>query len=426
MNTDGRTVQVATLETEQDVTVAGISWAEPEEDVEVFLRTSTGGDTTAWESLDLAPESPESSTNGTDPIVLTSATTVQVATVSTTSITPSLTMVDPRMATADAMATTSSTGAPVIYSRKDWGANESLRGSAPTYARVQGVVIHHTAGSNSYTREQVPGIIRGIYSYHTQTLGWSDIGYNVLVDKYGRAWEGRYGGLTRAVQGAHAYGANHLTFGISLMGNYDTVQPPAVAMDTIARVSGWKMSLHKVNTHATLTTSTGQSFPSISGHRDSSATACPGRYIYNQMGSLRTQLRTYQSSYSATPVTVTAATAGTKETGLLSNVWGTVSAGSGVPVEVQALVDGRWTTSQKGTTGANGFYALALTHGADMPGVYSYRVVATLPNGTAISPTVTLARTNNMEIVAATAGTKKAGLATNIWGTVSGGSGLRV
>ena len=38
-------------------------------------------------------------------------------------------------------------------------------------------------------------MMRSIYAYHTQTRGWGDIGYNVIVDKFGRIFEGRYGGL---------------------------------------------------------------------------------------------------------------------------------------------------------------------------------------------------------------------------------------
>ena len=48
---------------------------------------------------------------------------------------------------------------------------------------------------------EVPGIIRGIYAYHTRSKGWSDIGYNFLVDRFGRIWEGRYGGVDRPVVG---------------------------------------------------------------------------------------------------------------------------------------------------------------------------------------------------------------------------------
>jgi hypothetical protein len=36
-------------------------------------------------------------------------------------------------------------------------------------------------------------MIRAIYAYHTLTLGWSDIGYNFIVDRFGRLFEGRWG-----------------------------------------------------------------------------------------------------------------------------------------------------------------------------------------------------------------------------------------
>ena len=64
-------------------------------------------------------------------------------------------------------------------------------------------------------------MMRSIYAYHTQTRGWGDIGYNFIVDKFGRIFEGRYGGLTSTVIGAHAGGFNTDTFGVSMLGNYD-------------------------------------------------------------------------------------------------------------------------------------------------------------------------------------------------------------
>lgn len=62
-------------------------------------------------------------------------------------------------------------------------------------------MVHHTAGSNNYSPYDSAAIIRAIYAYHTKTLKWCDIAYNVLVDKYGQIFEGRFGGITNNVQG---------------------------------------------------------------------------------------------------------------------------------------------------------------------------------------------------------------------------------
>ena len=59
------------------------------------------------------------------------------------------------------------------------------------YVPAKKVVIHHTATSNTYTDGAAE--VRAIYTYHTRTLGWGDIGYNALVDKYGNIYEGRHG-----------------------------------------------------------------------------------------------------------------------------------------------------------------------------------------------------------------------------------------
>ena len=102
---------------------------------------------------------------------------------------------------------------PVIYSRAQWGADESIRGkSSLHYGDVHAGFVHHTVNANDYTRAEVPGIIRSIYAYHVKSRGWSDIGYNYLVDRFGRIWEGRYGGVDRPVVGAHTLGYNDDSF----------------------------------------------------------------------------------------------------------------------------------------------------------------------------------------------------------------------
>jgi hypothetical protein len=115
--------------------------------------------------------------------------------------------------------------APTIITRTEWGANEAIRRNrkkGPKFAdNVHLAIVHHTAGTNSYSRSQSAAIVRGIELYHVRGNGWDDIGYNFLVDKYGQVFEGRYGGMEKAVVGAHAMGFNFGAVGVALLGNYN-------------------------------------------------------------------------------------------------------------------------------------------------------------------------------------------------------------
>src|SRR5699024_5630123 len=127
--------------------------------------------------------------------------------------------------TATATATaTASAAAPRVISRSGWGADESLMTWQPAHDNLSAAVVHHTAGTNSYTAAQSAGIVRGIYRYHAVTRDWGDIGYNFLVDKYGQVFEGRAGSVAAPdgliPEGAHARGFNRGTLGISVLGDY--------------------------------------------------------------------------------------------------------------------------------------------------------------------------------------------------------------
>ena len=85
-------------------------------------------------------------------------------------------------------------------------------------------------------------------------LGWSDIGYNFLVDRFGRIWTGRAGGAAKAVRGAHTLGFNATSAGISVIGNLDLVAPSSAVLDAIAQVAAWKLSRygHRASETATV------------------------------------------------------------------------------------------------------------------------------------------------------------------------------
>jgi hypothetical protein len=176
---------------------------------------------------------------------------------------------------------------PTIFSRSQWGADERLRDGSPSYGSISAGFVHHTVNGNDYTRAQVPGIIRGIYAYHTRSRGWSDIGYNFLVDKFGRIWEGRYGGVARPVIGAHTLGYNHASFAMSAIGNFDTVRPPQVMLEAYGDLFAWKLGLHDVAADDMSQTVAGDRFAAINGHRDAGSTACPGRYLYARLDAIR-------------------------------------------------------------------------------------------------------------------------------------------
>jgi hypothetical protein len=194
---------------------------------------------------------------------------------------------------------TSFTPKPVIYSRQQWGADERMRDkSSLHYFEVHAGFVHHTVNANDYSRAEVPGILRSIYAYHTRSLGWSDVGYNFLVDKFGRIWEGRYGGVDRPVVGAHTLGYNDWSFAMSAIGNYETVGPRDAMLQAYGSLFAWKLSLHGVDAASTRQWVGTRYFQAINGHRDAGQTACPGRYLYAKLPVIRRYAARAQSGWS--------------------------------------------------------------------------------------------------------------------------------
>ncbi|MEY2460716.1 MAG: hypothetical protein QOG30_2546, partial [Acidimicrobiaceae bacterium] len=183
---------------------------------------------------------------------------------------------------------------PFIKTRAQWGADESLRSGGPDYSdRVDYAVVHHTVNSNSYGPGDSPALIRGIYLFHTQVNGWSDIGYNFLIDRFGQVFEGRYGGINQAVIGGHAGGFNGRSTGVSLIGDFTSTSVPAATYQSLRALLDWKLALHHIDPLGTVQRTVSESdcncqnwppgttvtIPTISGHRDLDSTGCPGEFM---------------------------------------------------------------------------------------------------------------------------------------------------
>jgi hypothetical protein len=184
---------------------------------------------------------------------------------------------------------------PGIVSRASWGADESFRTinagcTAPLLASgVRFAVVHHTAGTNAYTASDSPALVRAIYYFHTHTNQWCDIGYNFLVDRFGTVFEGRYGGITNAVVGAHAEGFNTGSTGVAVLGTFTTDPLPSAAYTAVKNLLAWKLALHGVDPNATIVAS-GVPVRTISGHKDLNSTECPGAMVAALLPKLRTDV----------------------------------------------------------------------------------------------------------------------------------------
>lgn len=132
--------------------------------------------------------------------------------------------------------------------------NLKFTGSMSAMGKVNTITLHHEAGNDSETVEQV----------HAQHLGqkWAGIGYHYVVYRDGSIHEGR------PVQYAGAHVTNHNTgnIGISVVGNYQsrnnfTPEAKQACIDLLTYLKG---------IHGNVP---------VKKHSDFMATACPGVYF---------------------------------------------------------------------------------------------------------------------------------------------------
>ncbi len=290
----------------------------------VQVRLHQAGDWTGWQQLDheasegpAANEDPDAR-EGTGPLWTGGADGVAVRVTSDSGVAPA----DVQVVTVDPGAGPSARGGapgrpdtgdpivrppsfphqPHVISRKRWGADPSLTDpcDSPRYGRTAKMVfVHHTVNANDYTPRESPAIVRAIYAYHTQGQHWCDIGYNALVDRFGNIYEGRRGGLRKPVRGAHAGDYNTGTVGVSLIGNFEVARPSARMKNALVRFIGWRLGTSYQPVRGMVRVN-GARFDRISGHRDAMPTACPGRYVYAQLPTIRKRVADYLGRYHST------------------------------------------------------------------------------------------------------------------------------
>jgi hypothetical protein len=195
-------------------------------------------------------------------------------------------------------------GQPPIIARSVWAGTNHPPVGGPYYGAIRMGIVHHTENPNGYSRAEVPAMLRAIYEFHVHGRGWFDIGYNYVVDRFGRVWEARQGGIDLPVMGAQAGDWNQISFGVSMLGTYTAIVPPPAALAAVQRLLAWKMALNGVPCLGEFSEVVGADgvswtqfragehvrFPRIAGHRDVDSTDCPGDALYAHLPQMRPQI----------------------------------------------------------------------------------------------------------------------------------------
>jgi N-acetylmuramoyl-L-alanine amidase len=273
-----------------------------------------------------------------------------------------------------------------VIPRGEWG-GDSVPPRAPAdYGAVEVAFVHHTVTTNDYAPEDSAGIVLGIARYHRDSNGWNDLGYNFLVDKYGQVFEGRAGGIDAPVVGAQAQGYNSVSTGVAVLGTHTGVAATEPAIEALARLIGWKLTLHGVPAQGQVTvTSAGGAanryragtpvtLERISGHRDGDSTSCPGNLLYGQLADLRVRA----ARYTAAASTLTMYTSRTVRGVKASEVGGELrfsdgSSPAGVPIDIEIQAGGAaWTYYAGAVAGADGSWitSVSLPYSASLRAVF--------------------------------------------------------
>ena len=160
-----------------------------------------------------------------------------------------------------------------------------------TTAEVEKFTVHHTdsdirdvTGDGFINSEDYRAIVRAIYSYHTKTRGWGDIGYNYLIDPLGNIYEGRVGG-DKSI-GGHAMCYNAESIGIALIGNFENQAISEAAFESLSQLIGQKSKQYDIDPLAS-GEFRGLFLDNVYAHKDVRATSCPGEMLYSQLDQVR-------------------------------------------------------------------------------------------------------------------------------------------
>ena len=107
------------------------------------------------------------------------------------------------------------------------------------------IIVHHSLTTDSGSVSW--GAIR---KYHTETLGWTSIGYHAgveLVINANNVYHETFLGRMWDKQGAHTKGQNRDSLGICFVGNFDDTLPSIQALRVGAKLIALWLKIYKID-----------------------------------------------------------------------------------------------------------------------------------------------------------------------------------
>ena len=182
---------------------------------------------------------------------------------------------------------------PELYWRGAWNARPpsspvQVLDTAPSY-----IVVHHTATANStdYSLDHALRLSKSIQDHHMDSNGWIDAGQQLTISRGGYLMVGRDQtpqaiAASRHVVGAHVANNNSTCIGIENEGLYTSEEPTQALTDSLVETLAWLCGAYGLNPQS-----------AILGHRDFSATACPGDVLYAMLPELRNEVTRTMQAY---------------------------------------------------------------------------------------------------------------------------------
>lgn len=180
---------------------------------------------------------------------------------------------------------------PPIRPRADWAGKLKPKGPLEVEEDVRFLLVHHTLTPNTDTGDRIPARLRSVFGFHTSAQrGWHDVAYNFFVDPAGTIWEGREGSIDRPMKGDATGGSQGFALLCCFLGDFTSEVPTPEAMASMTQLLAWLAAREGLNLADPVSfTSRGSSkwrkgaevmTEQVAGHRDMSATACPGDALY--------------------------------------------------------------------------------------------------------------------------------------------------